>query len=155
MKYADARSNISSGDVLAWSHRAGWFASWYDFKINLVRLFTRSEYSHVAIAIRLAGRVFALEAVTGGIRLIPLSKALPCYHLAYQSIDIDRAMSVCGEPYSQFEAIRGWFGATDNTNGQWECAEYVQWVHTLPCIATPSAVVDYVLANGGRMTYCD
>ena len=152
MKYTAMRRRIKSGDILAWSHRSGWFKSWYDFKINLVRLVTRSEYSHVAVAVRLANRVFVLESVTGGIRLMPLSKCLPCYHIAYKQMDVDRAMSVCGEPYSELEAVLGELGRTDDKNGVWQCSEFVRWVHGLPCMATPSAVVEYALRHGGVLT---
>ena len=152
MKYADARATIRTGDVLVWSHTASAFASWYDLQMWIVRLAQRSEYSHVGIAVVLAGRVFVLESVSGGIRLMPLSKLLPCYLMPYKDIDLDRAMSVCGEPYSKLEAIRGWNGSTDATNHVWQCAELVCWVHGLPCSATPSAVVNYLLDQGCSMT---
>ena len=152
MRYADARAAIKTGDVLAWSHRASPFASFYDFQMWIVRLFQRSEFSHVGISVVLAERVFVLESVSGGIRLMPLSKSLPCYLLPYKPIDLDRAMSVCGEPYSKFEAIRGWAGSTDATNHVWQCAEFVAWAHQLPCPSTPSGVVNYLLDQGYSMT---
>ena len=62
-------------------------------------------------------------------------------------MDVDRAMSVCGEPYSEIEAMLGGIGKTDDTDGKWQCSEFVKWVHQMPCIATPSAVVGYVLAQ--------
>lgn len=149
MKYEAAREAIADGDVLAWTHRASPFASWYDFKIWLVRLLTRSEFSHVGLAVRFGGRVFALESVTGGIRLMPLSKLLPCYHLAdSDTFDIERAMSKCGEPYSQFEAMLGELDKTDDANGVWQCSEFVKWAKHLVCKATPSAVVIDRLSNG-------
>lgn len=153
MRYAQHRSSIRTGDVLAWSHRAAPWASWYDFKIWLVRLFTRSEFSHVAVAVRFAGRVFVLEAVTGGIRMIPLSKMLPCYHLKdTKPFDVERAMSVCGEPYSELEAVLGELGMTDATNGRWQCSEFVVWAKYLLCKATPSAVVNDRLQAGATLT---
>lgn len=153
MRYADCRESINDGDVLAWTHTASPFRSWYDFKVFLVRLFTRSEYSHVGIAVRFGGRVFVLESVTGGIRLMPLSKCLPCYLIRDDKpFDVERAMSVCGEPYSQLEAILGEFGRTDENNGVWQCSEFVKWAKQLPCNATPSAVVSYLLSQGCQMT---
>lgn len=151
MNYASVRPLIKTGDILAWSFRKGWFSSWYAFKINLVRLFTRSEYSHVGIAVVFGKRVFVLESVTGGIRLIPLSLELPFYWLPYRALDeteLERALSVCGQPYSQWEAALGQFGATDSSNGKWQCSEFVKWVHSLPCDATPSRVVEHVLSEG-------
>ena len=154
MKYSDARPLIKSGDILGWTHKAGWFDSWYDFKINIVRLVTRSKYSHVGVAIVLAGRVFILESVTGGIRLEPLSKFLPCDWLTYKELDeagIERAMGVCGEPYSQIEAMLGQFNDTDSTNGKWQCSEFVIWALQLNCLATPSAVVDCALSQDSNL----
>lgn len=149
MKYDLVRDYINDGDVFAWTHKASPFASWYDFKIFLVRLFTRSEYSHVAVSVRFGGRVFVLESVTGGIRLLPLSKCLPCYWITEDiPFDVERAMSVCGEPYSQFEAILGEFDKTDDTNGKWQCSEFVKWAKNLKCKATPSAVVSDCLERG-------
>lgn len=153
-KYDEIRSKIKTGDILAWTHRGGWFRSWYDFKINLVRLFTRSEYSHVGIAVVWAGRVMVLESVTGGIRLFPLSKLTPCYWIKYRSklFDLDRAMSVFGQPYSEIEAVKGKFGRTDDTNGKWQCAKFVRWANSLGCAKdNPSSVVNHVLERGGVM----
>ena len=155
MKYELARDSIKDGDVLAWTHRATPLKSWYDFKVWAVRLFQASEYTHVGIALRFGGRVFVLESVTGGIRIMPLSKLLPCYLLSdvqpFSEVDVERAMSVCGEPYSNFEAIRGLFDDTDAGDGKWQCAEFVKWAKRLPCKATPSAVVNHLLANEGVM----
>jgi len=151
-KYNAIRNRIRTGDILAWAHRGGWFRSLYDFKVNLVRLFTRSEYSHVGIAVVLAGRVFVLESVTGGVRLFPLSKCVPCYWVKYRKpFDLDRALSAYGEPYSQWEAILGRFDANDPSDGKWQCAEFVAWAHGMTCTATPSGVMDYTLRMGGVM----
>ena len=154
MTYDEIRPLIKTGDVLAWSFRKGWFSSWYAFKINLVRLFTRSEYSHVGIAVVFGKRVFVLESVTGGVRLIPLSLELPFYWIPYKQLDeteLERALSVCGQPYSQWEAALGRFDATDETNGKWQCSEFVKWVHRLDCPATPANVVEYVLSQGNPL----
>lgn len=152
--YTEARELIKTGDILGWTHAGGWFKSFYNFKINLVRLFTRSKYSHVGVAVVLAGRVFILESVTGGVRLVPLSKFLPCDWAdrpAWSGDDLERAMSVCGEPYSQLEAMLGALGENDDANGQWQCAELVKWACRLDCLATPAAVMDYALATGSSI----
>lgn len=153
-KYSDIRSQIKTGDILGWTHTGSWFKSWHDFKINCVRLFTRSKYSHVGIAVVLAERVFVLESVTGGIRLVPLSKFLPCDWAdrpEWTEEELERAMSVCGEPYSELEAMLGALDENNITDGRWQCAEFVKWASGLDCLATPSAVIDYVLATGGSL----
>ena len=154
-KYADIRSQIKSGDVFGWTHKSGWFSSWYDFKINFVRLWQRSKYSHVGIAITLAGRVFIIESVTGGIRLEPLSKFLPCDWAPFKELDeegIERAMSVCGEPYSQIEAVLAAFDEDNPDSHEWQCAKFVKWALRLDCRSEPAAVMDYALAQDCSIT---
>ena len=153
MKYQDLRSTIKTGDILAFTHKS--WKSWYDVKVQLVRFFTQSEYSHVGIAWRANDRVFIMEAVTGGVRIVPLNKFLPCYHLSMPLLtqeQIEKAFSVMGETYSQWEAVRAFFGNIDPHNSLWECAEFVTVVANLSCKATPTAVVDYCLSSGSQLT---
>ena len=35
-----------------------------------------------------------------------------------------------------------------SSNEKWQCSEFVKWVHSLPCDATPSRVVEHVLSEG-------
>lgn len=149
MKYAQAREQIQSGDLLAWSHR-GW-GSWYDIQIQMVRVFTQSEYSHVGVAWVTAGRVFALEAVQTGVRIFPLSRLLPFYWLpmgaSWESEVECWALQQVGEPYSRWQAVLAGLGllraGEDNI---WQCAEYAQEVARrqgtpLPSKATPADLV--------------
>lgn len=156
MRYVNFRAQIKSGDVLAWTHR-GW-KTWDDIKSQLVRLFTQSEYSHVGIAVVMGGRVWVLEAVTPRVRLVPLSNLLPCYHLtgygmSDEQIEAGLAL-VCKDNvvYSQCEAIKAFFGNNDPADGKIECAELVSGLLDLRCRATPSAVVEEMLANGSNLT---
>lgn len=71
MDYSQVRSSIKSGDILAFSH--GDWKTISGIKTNIVRIFTRSTYSHVGIAWVVADRVFVLEAVKPKIRIYPLS----------------------------------------------------------------------------------
>lgn len=155
MNYVDARDRIRSGDVLAWTHR-GW-SSWYDFQIQMVRVFTRSEYCHVGVAWSIGGRVFVLEAVNSGVRIMPLSRLLPCYwlRLARWGDTIEEfALTKVGQPYSKWQAILGGFGTLKiGDDSKWQCAEYVLAVLKygglkLICQATPSGIVDKLLELG-------
>jgi len=147
MIYSHVRSLIKSGDLLAWSHR-GW-RSWRDIKIQAVRFFTQSEYSHVGLAWVVGGRVFVLEAVMPLVRIYPLSKLGDFYHLpstATWTPDVEElALSKVGESYSQWQAIKAFFQPL-KADATWECAQYV--LEVLACagidlgpMATPSAVV--------------
>ena len=156
MRYQDLRDDIRSGDVLAWTHRAPPWASWYDFKVWLVRLGTRSEYSHVGLAWVVAGRVFVIESVTPLVRIVPLSNLLPAYHITADALTDEqerRALSLVGEgKYSQIEAALASLDKNDESNAWWQCAEFVKWVKRLACRATPAAVVAHLLTLGGQLT---
>lgn len=147
MEYTTARPTIQSGDLLAWSHRA--WRTWHDIKIQIVRFFTQSEYSHVAVAWVVGGRVFALEAVQPLVRIYPLSKLGDFYLLPlgaeWAQATEEFALQHVGEPYSQLQAIEAFFRPLAH-DGQWECAEYAAAVLKLADVdlghvATPTAVV--------------
>ena len=153
MLYSEFRNQIKSGDVLAWTHNG--LKSWKDFEVWIVRLGQRSEYTHVAIAWVIGGRVFLLEAAGGAVRIFPLSRDLPCYHIGTNvtwTKEVEEyALSKIGEKYSKWEAIKGLFGLTTNDD-QWQCSEFAREVlkkagMDLDCIATPSAVVGKLLDN--------
>ena len=125
-QYADYRHKLRSGDILAYSHE-GW-KSFKDFKTQMVRVFTRSTYSHVGIVVEIAGRYFILENVVPYARLYPISMSGSFYHLP---MNIDwtpeleaKAFSYIGYPYSQWRAIKAFFknlGRGDSS----ECAALV------------------------------
>lgn len=149
MKYSEARKHLKSGDLLAWSH-ARW-RSWYDIKIQLVRMFTRSEYCHVGVCWCVGGRVFVLEAVSAGVRIFPLSRELPFYWIplraAWESEVEMWALRQVGEPYSQWQAVLAGLGLLKvGEDSIWQCAEYTAEVLRRAGIdvgigATPTAVV--------------
>lgn len=160
MKYADIRPTIRSGDLLAWSHREPWYRSWYDFKISMVRMFTRSEFSHTGTAWVVGDRVLVIEAVTPLVRIFPASKLLPFYHLplnAKWSDDaLEYALSKIGEPYSQLQAVQAFF-RIPKEDSLWECAELTRLIALrdgidLGVSATPSSVVNTAMDNGATAT---
>lgn len=110
-KYSEYREQIKSGDLLAWSHR-GW-RSWHDFKIQMVRFFTQSEYSHVGSAWVVGGRVFVIEAVEPRARLYPLSKLGDFYHTPleapWSAQTEEAALQDIGTEYLQLQAILAYF----------------------------------------------
>jgi len=159
MNYLDARSKIKNGDLLAWSHR-GW-STWKDIKVQLVRLFTRSEYSHVGVAMVFGGRVWVVESVKPLVRIVPLRNLLPCYWaptgLQWTEQTREYALGLVGSGcYSEWEAVKAFFG--HNTNPQaWECAELVQSIYRCAGVrlhsrAVPSDVVREVLERGAHIT---
>lgn len=128
MKYPIYRGEIQTGDLLVWSHR-GW-GTWYDLQVQAVRLFTRSEYCHVGVAWRCAGRVFVIEAVAPYVRIVPLSNLLPCYVFkmpkGISPAALERGLSLVGKAkYSKVEAILSYFGQNKDSDA-WQCVEFVK-----------------------------
>ncbi len=155
MKYVDARPKIRSGDLLAWSH-GGW-ASWHDWQVQGVRIFTRSEYSHVAIAWVVGGRVFVIESVVGGIRIFPLSRLTPFFWLAMEApwatATEEYALAHIGEPYSKLECIQAYFEPL-TLDGHWECAKWAMAVLRMDGVdlgdkATPADVIKAAMRRAG------
>ena len=161
MKYEQARPMIRSGDILAWSHRG--VRSWHDLKIWLVRMFTRSEYSHVGTAWVIGDRVFVIEAVMPKVRIYPLSKLGDFYWLQmgayWRKATETLALSFVGDDYSQVQAMVSPF-ITPPKDDRWECAELVATVARqdsidLGAVYTPSEVVLAAQKRGAPLTYVD
>jgi len=163
MKYAAARQRLRSGDLLAWSHR-GW-GSWYDLQVQAVRIFSRSEYCHVGIAWVVGGRVFVLEAVGAGVRIMPLSRQMPCYWLPlgldWPATAEEFALLHVGEPYSKWQAVlAGLRLLRPGADRVWQCAEFAWMVlaqagRTLGRDVTPAGLVRAVQRGGGVTYYLD
>lgn len=147
MRYESARPHIKSGDLLAFSH-FGW-KTWHDWKIQGVRMFTRSEYSHVGIAWVVGERVFCLEAVMPLVRIYPLDKLGEFYwiptNVNWTKEIEDVALSIVGQEYSQWQAIQSFFDAPTKDH-LWQCCEYAMEILYLAGIdidspKTPTGIV--------------
>ena len=159
MNYDQIRQQIRSGDILAWTHK-GW-KSFYDAQVQLVRMATRSEYSHIGIAWVVAGRVFVIEAVVPQVRIYPLSKEVPFYWIPcgknYWNDEVEEyTLNKVGDEYSKLQAIMAFFNkirtAEDN---MWQCSELVnkvlivgQLLKTDEALSTPTAIVEKLLEKG-------
>ena len=149
MSYAAIRDRIRSGDLLSWSHDR--WDSWYDFKVQMVRMATQSEYCHVGIAWVTAGRVFVLEAVQPRIRIFPLSSLRPFYWLPMGitwTPELEEfAMVRVGDPYSEWQAMAAFFNhLASGADRVWQCAEYVDQILktagiNLACKPVPTDIV--------------
>ena len=157
MRYKQVRPLIKSGDILAWSHR-GW-KSWYDIKIQFVRLFTQSEYSHVGTAWVIGERVFVIEAVQPKVRIYPLSKLGEFYWLSmkakWKDETLEYALSKVGQDYSQAQAIIAPFDEPPDDDKQ-QCAELTARIAKkdgidLGTFYTPSSIVRMAQLNGAEL----
>lgn len=157
MQYSEVRSRIKSGDVISFSHKP--WSSWYDIKIQIVRMSTRSEYCHSALAWVPEGgdRVFLIEAVSSGVRIFPLSRAGDFYWSPREGWAEQRlatALEHVGDQYSQWEAFKAFFSRSSYRNDVWECTEFVCFVLGIPLEKqVPSALVDYLMSTEGIPLY--
>ena len=164
MNYTDIRDQIKTGDLIGFTHKE--WDSWYDFKVQMVRLAQRSEYSHVAIAYVMNDRVFILEAVGAEVRLFPLSRELPFYWLknpkkATQQA-IDYGFSMLGLKYESqlMMALSFVFGFSLKHNKRMQCSELANnWYNAngqeLTTIDTPTAVMQAALSKWPSMQFVE
>jgi hypothetical protein len=161
MNYEQVRPKIRSGDLIAFSH-GGW-SSWSSFKTMLVRAFTLSTYSHVALAWVVAGRVFLLEAVKPKTRIFPLSLEGDFYLLPlnapWRPETEEFALQRIGVDYSEADAIRAYFEPLEEGKVS-ECSAYVREVMLVDGIrlgdlARPDEVVKAAQARGAALTFIE
>lgn len=164
MKYDDVRSQIKTGDLLAWS--AGGWSNWHDIQVNLVRMFTKSEYSHVGIAWVSLDRVFILEAVGAEVRMFPLSRELPFYWIPRPKVlglaAVEWAFSKLGNRYeSKLRMVINFIlGCEQRDDDRWQCSEYVLGIlradgEELTHDETPTGVVKAAMQRWGSLTFVE
>ncbi len=83
--YASVRQDFALGDVLLFRGRG--------LSSQAIRLLTRSPYSHVGLVFPYEGRVFCLEAVGVGVRLILTSEVVRRYHGGIDYYEVPGAAS--------------------------------------------------------------
>lgn len=81
--YAESRGLFQNGDVLLFRGRGPMSLA--------IRTLTASPYSHVGLVYLFAGRVYSLEAVGAGVRIILMSEVLRRYHGGVDYYEVPRA----------------------------------------------------------------
>lgn len=165
MKYEDIRSKIKSGDIIALSHDQ--WGSVYDLQVQAVRVFTQSEYCHVAVAWVIGGRVFLIEAVEPFVRIFPVSNLTSGFYWIPTSTPMtDEELSLGLKQvgvghYSKLQAIKAQLNMLDvGADALWECAELTLTMRKLSGLAlgnkaTPAAVVQEALKLGLVLNYIE
>lgn len=127
---------------------------------NFVKIFTRSDFSHVGVAWVIGNRVFVIEAVTSGVRIYPLSKELPFFWVPcgkeYWNNNIEeKALSFVGHKYSKVDAIKAYFNRLSiGGDDKWQCAELTlklikgTALDKKPIKATPADIAREMLNQG-------
>lgn len=70
--YSQVKDSIQTGDLLAWKITR--FNSIITFVLYLYHKLFKAKYSHVAVALRLGDRVFAVEATSPQVRMMPIHR---------------------------------------------------------------------------------
>lgn len=68
--YSEVADEIRTGDLLAW--RVNRIDSVFSFLLYIYQWLFKATYSHTAIAVRLEGELFAVEATSPAVRMMPL-----------------------------------------------------------------------------------
>lgn len=149
--------DIQSGDLLVWSKdKRSTLSNVY---LNVIRVATSSEYAHTAIAWRINGRLFIVEATMPNIRLIPVFADDEFYHipmgLEWQNDSEEYLIDKLGLLYSLMDAMRGYFGITVENDRKYQCAElckefYELHGYVLECGLTPAKLVKCILEKYDR-----
>ena len=152
MIYKTARKKIKSGDILVWSGNS--------FFGKIIKIATRSKYTHVGIAYKLAGRLFVIEAIEGnGVRIFPASRTTPFYWIdlldTWTKEQEERIMSHVGDPYSWFGCLKGWLGIATKKDSRWMCADFVREMLVLEEGSTPAKIVSLCESCGDKITYVE
>ena len=157
MRYADARSQIQSGDLLAWRGETALG--------RLVRMATGGSWSHVGVAWHFRGRLFVLEAREGaGVQLRAASNALPFDWIATGNLwgapSEALALALLGRPYSYGDFVQAGLGLRLTDKRGFICSEYAAFVlgagdpsrEAYPVAPTPAALVDHFLDSGAPLS---
>lgn len=154
------RATIQSGDLLIWSRDKRSTIS--NIYLNLIRFFTRSEFAHVAIAWRLEGRLYIVEATMPVVRLTPVWDDDSFYHVpmgvTWTKEGEDFLLDKIGMMYSLVDAIRGYLGLTITKDTHWQCAELCNYFYRLLGLDlhdafTPSSLVEMVVEAYDKPIY--
>lgn len=166
MKYSEAREEIQSGDLICLSHQA--WSSLSDIESQVVKAVTQSEFSHVCVAWRVGGRLFAIEAVVPKVRIMPISNMFEnggIYWIAtpdkpMTEEELEFGLKCVGvDDYSKWEAIEGQLELLDiGASHDWQCSELTIAMRRLSGLnlghkATPAAVVKNALSKGYTLKY--
>ncbi len=162
MRYNDVRPTLKTGDLLAWTHDG--IESWHDFEVQLVRVGTRSEFTHVGVAFVFAQRVFVIEAVGTGVRIFPLSRLLPFYLVRKPKplgeVAIEYAFQHIGVEYESKLAMVLAFitGESLANNKRLQCCELTRAIYDadddpLDCEDKPTSVVRVAMETWGPLEW--
>lgn len=122
--YSEVANDIQTGDLLAW--RINKITSIFTFLLYFYQVFFKATYSHTAIAVRLGDQVFAVEATSPTVRMMPLWMLGNFYlyraNVQERKNNVHTLLKHLGKNYSLFDMIKNMFqfGTSDE---ELYCAE--------------------------------
>jgi hypothetical protein len=150
-------ADLRTGDILAWKRdRRNKMSNVF---IKVIRFFTKGDFGHCGIVIRLFHWVFVLEASLPLVRLSLVRPQEEIWHIKMprepeQSV-IDKYVGLVGLSYGIRDALRAVFGKISKKDDEWQCAEVVleycrDMGYQIPeCEYTPDAVVKMLCQHFG------
>ncbi len=132
VSYGEMRRSFRDGDILLFRGRG--------ILSLIIRAITRSPYSHAGLVYLFEGRVYCVEAVGAGVRIILLSELLERYHGGVDYFEVEasakqrrRAVSFCFQQLGKFYDKPGIFRfaaslifdrrAVSPRDDRWFCSE--------------------------------
>lgn len=121
--YSKVRHEIQTGDLLAW--RTTKINSFISLVLFLYQKIFKAKFSHVGVAVRVADRIFIVEAVPPVVHVVPLSQEGTFYWIpagmtntagerftqlplgADEGAMIQHLLSTVGKPYSLVDFFKG------------------------------------------------
>ena len=108
-KYSEVRKTLKTGDLLAWEITR--INSFFNFILFLYQKLFKVKYSHTGVVLKIADRVFVVEATPPVVRIFPLSLQDDFYYIPVD-IDIkdnhiDELLMHIGKKYSLIDLIKG------------------------------------------------
>lgn len=158
--YSQIRNSIETGDLLAW--RITRATTIFDFILLLYQKFFKAKFAHVAVAVRVENRLFAVEAVPNMVRIIPLSMLGNFYLIRAGVEDNGRHFGILarhlGKTYSLLDLVKNLLGIKGD-DSELYCSELaLQYYEEIGYfveqfdefderIPTPDDIVERVLAE--------
>lgn len=150
----DKINKIKSGDLLIWSKDRHSLLS--NIFLTIIRLFTLSDFAHVAIAVIENDKLCIVEATTPTIRLVEVKPDDEFYfipmNVEWKLEYLDFLLNKLGLKYSFMDGVRAYFNKKLEDDNRWQCAELANAFYKLTgsdyknCF-TPTKLVNGILTD--------
>lgn len=156
--YSNVRHEIRTGDLLIWKTTA--IEDFFDLFLFLYQKIFKAQWTHMAIATRLDGRVLQVEAVPPVSRLVPISRGRDFYWIKAGIIPkdahIEYLLSMLGRKYRLWDLVRSKFKLKSSAKEDY-CSELasefyneIGYINDEDAGFTPDTLVDAIIKASGQ-----